>query len=109
RSVDGTRLAVVTFDANAGAGQLVTMSATGGDVSAALMQAGNGQGPGRRLPLLQDVFWVPSGDRLLVNVYEEGNAFGEQAPRPSWLWEVPLTGGAPRKLGLLSLPFTTAG
>jgi hypothetical protein len=52
---------------------------------------------------------MPSGDRLLVNVYEEGDGFGEQAPRPSWLWEVPLTGGAPRKLGLLSLPFSTAG
>jgi hypothetical protein len=109
RSLDGTRLAVVTFDANAGAGQLVTMSATGGDISAALMQAGTGQGPGRRLPLLQDVVWMPGGDRLLVNVFEEGNGFGEQAPRPSWLWEVPLTGGAPRKLGPLSLPFTTAG
>jgi tetratricopeptide (TPR) repeat protein len=109
RSADGKRLAVVTFDANVGAGQLVTMSATGGDVTAALMQAGTGQGPGRRLPLLQDVAWMPSGDRLLVNVYEEGDGFGEQAPRPSWLWEVPLTGGAPRKLGLLSLPFSTAG
>jgi Tol biopolymer transport system component len=109
RSVDGTRLAVVTFDANAGVGQLVTMSATGGDVSPPLIQAGTGQGPGRMLPLLQDVAWMPGGDRLLVNLYEEGDGFNEKAPRPSWLWEVPLTGEAPRKLGRLSLPFATAG
>jgi len=108
RSVDGTRLAVVTFDANAGVGQLVTMSATGGDVSTPLMQAGTGQGSGRMLPLLQDVAWMPGGDRLLVNRYEDGDGFNEKVLRPSWLWEVPLTGGAPRKLGRLSLPFAVA-
>ena len=109
RSVDGTRLAVVAFDPNAGVARLVTMSAAGGDVSADLMVSGTGPGPLRRMPLLQDVVWMPGGDRLLVIRYDEGQSIAEQAQQPSWLWEVPLSGAAPRKLGLLRVAFIGPG
>jgi Tol biopolymer transport system component len=95
-SMDGNRLAFVTIDSNADVARLVTMSATGGDVSADVMTSGTYQYQGGRAPLIRDVAWMPGGDRLLVAV---GDGVASQA-----LWEVPLTGAAPRKLGPLPLP-----
>jgi Tol biopolymer transport system component len=99
RSVDGRRLAFVTIDPNADVARLVTMSAAGGDVSADLMTSGTYPYQGGRAPLIRDVVWMPSGDRLLVAVGESV----DNQPHLS-LWEVPLTGAAPRKLGPLPLP-----
>jgi hypothetical protein len=109
RSADGTRLAVVTFDQKADQARLVTMSAAGGDISAELMQSGGGPGPTSSISLLQDVAWMPSGDRLLVIRYDKGESIGKQERQPASLWEVPITGTAPRQLGFLALPPLGAG
>ena len=109
RSMDGNRLAFVTVDPNADVARLVTMPAAGGDVSADVMTSGTYQYQGGRAPLIRDVVWMPSGDRLLVARANEGESVTNRTQRLMLsdllsLWEVPLTGAAPRKLGLLPLP-----
>jgi hypothetical protein len=96
RSMDGTRLAFVTTDPNADIARLVTMSATGGNVSADVFTSGTYPYQGGRAPHIRDVVWMPGGDRLLIAV---NDSTASQS-----LWEVPLTGGAPRKLGGMPLP-----
>jgi tetratricopeptide (TPR) repeat protein len=109
RSMDGTRLAVVAWDQNADTARLFTMSAAGGDVSADLMQSGTGPGATRRVPLLEDIAWMPAGDRVLVALYDQKASRFEQLAQLASLWEVQLSGAAPRKLGVLPVPFVGAG
>ncbi|MGH9200960.1 MAG: hypothetical protein ACRD2A_06965, partial [Vicinamibacterales bacterium] len=114
RSIDGERLAVVAVDSNTNVARLVTMSAAGGDISADLMTSSSlrPRGARRSYPLLEDVAWMPSGDRLLVVRGDEEaltkpvDTQTQPMPMqtPTWLWEVPLSGAAPRNLGLLPLP-----
>ncbi len=76
----------------------------GGDVSADLMTSGSVQpaGAGRGIA---NVVWMPSGDRLLIVRVTTGEVQPNAVAQPPiWLWEVPLTGAAPRKLVLLPLP-----
>jgi hypothetical protein len=49
---------------------------------------------------------MPDGNRLLLNVRESGDSYDwTRWPQvPFSLWEVPLTGAAPRKIGLLPVP-----
>jgi hypothetical protein len=55
---------------------------------------------GRRYPLMTDVVWMPGGDRLLV-VRPDESPMSTNTSRSASLWEVPLSGAPPRKLGLL--------
>ena len=52
---------------------------------------------------------MPGGDRILVALYDEAASIAEQSRKPASLWEVPLSGAAPRKLGVLPLPFVGGG
>jgi hypothetical protein len=56
--------------------------------------------------VIQNAVWMPDGNRLLIDVREAGDSYDwtQQRQAPFSLWEVPLTGAAPRKLGFLSLP-----
>jgi hypothetical protein len=106
RSKDGNRLAVMTADAS-GASRLITMSATGGEVSANLMPLGATPLGSQRIPLVQNVAWISEGDRLLVALYDQRDSVANESQPSQWplyLWEVPLTGASPRKLGLVPLP-----
>ena len=107
RSTDGTRLAFVVMDPNGRDARLVTMPATGGAVTD-LMPVGTIPAGPRRVPVIFDLAWMPGDDRLLVAAHEEG--FTSIDVRPDiapdgveWLWEVPLTGGSPRRIGNLRM------
>ena len=102
RSMDGTRLAFAASDPASGRRILVTMSAEGGDVSADLLPADIRQPP----QVVNNAVWMPGGDRLLISVRDAGEGYNwtQMLQVPFWLWDVPLTGAAPRKLGLLPLP-----
>jgi Tol biopolymer transport system component len=103
RSMDGTRIAFVAADPKGGVRRsLVTMSAQGGDVSADVMPPGISSPP----LTINSVVWMPDGNRLLLNVRESGDSYDwTRWPQvPFSLWEVPLTGAAPRKIGLLPVP-----
>jgi hypothetical protein len=103
RSTDGSRVAFVAADPKGEVGRrLVTLSAQGGDVSADLMPPGISS---QRLTV-NSVVWMPDGNRLLLNVRESGESYDWRGwPQvPFSVWEVPLTGAAPRKLGLLPVP-----
>jgi hypothetical protein len=94
RSVDGKRLAFITSEPNGRGYRVVTLSAAGGDISAHMSSA-----PG---DILVKVVWMPSGDRLLAVRWKLPQ---NRSPQEEFsLWEVPLTGAAPRKLGLLPVP-----
>ena len=90
RSMDGKRLAFITsINPEPPYGyRVVTLSADGGDISTVMMSA--------RAQVLSKLVWMPSGDRLLVVHWESSTKY--------LLWEVPLTGAAPRKLGYLPVP-----
>jgi Tol biopolymer transport system component len=109
RSMDGGRLAVVAVDPNGDGYRLVTMSATGGDVSADLLPSGTSLeikvDPQYTFRLSQNVVWMPGGDRLLAVLFEKGASVVDQKTPPLWLWEVPLTGAAPRKLAFPKVAF----
>jgi hypothetical protein len=96
RSMDGNRLAFVTIDPNADVARVVTMSATGGDISATVFTSGTYEYQGGRAPHIRDVVWMPGGDRLLLAVNESTASMA--------LWEVPIMGSTSRKLGSLPLP-----
>jgi Tol biopolymer transport system component len=108
-SPDGKRLAVVTVDPKANVARLITMSAAGGEVSADLRTSPALRVGTRFYSGLGNVVWVPTGDRLLVFHVQAGNFSADQLPTqwPIEIWEVPLTGAASRKLGLLPLPRVT--
>ena len=102
RSMDGRRLAFVTTDPNREVARLVTMSATGGDISAEVMTSGVLQ---KRYPHMVAVIWKPGGDGLLVVRFDDGPPpANPMQPPPLWVWDVPFGGGSPRKLGSLPLP-----
>ena len=102
RSMDARRLAFAASDSK-GQRVLVTMSVDGGEVSPNVMPAGIRQPP---QAVIYNAAWMPSGDRLLVDVREAGDGYDwmQQPQVPFSLWEVSLTGAPPRKLGLLPLP-----
>jgi WD40 repeat protein len=103
RALDGSRLAFVVHDKSAA--RLVTMPAGGGEVSSVLMSAGYFGATNERRPLIWAVAWMPDGQRLLVVRYDDEVAGStDWAQRPLWLWDVPLDGRAPRKVGVLPLP-----
>jgi hypothetical protein len=105
RSQDGTRLAFVTPHPNGRDYRLVTMAATGGDLSADLMTSGTFQGGPQKYPLIGPIAWMPTGDRLIVARLDEGFTPSPSSTTvPEWLWEVPLTGDPPRKIGQVRLP-----
>ena len=109
-SPDGTRLAVVTVDPKGKMAHLVTLSAAGGDKSADLMTSQAILGGTRWYSALNDVVWMPAGDRLLV--FRADDSTSNDFLRPNQLptqfrigiWEVPLTGAPPRQFGYLPLP-----
>jgi hypothetical protein len=48
---------------------------------------------------------MPTGDRLIVARLDEGFTPSPSSTTvPEWLWEVPLTGDPPRKIGQVRLP-----
>jgi Tetratricopeptide repeat/WD40-like Beta Propeller Repeat len=102
-SMDGSRLAFAASEPTSGRRILVTMSAQGGDLSADVMPAGIRQPPEA---VIYNAAWMPSGDRLLIDARDAGESYdwAKQLQVPFWLWDVPLTGAAPRRLGLLPLP-----
>ena len=110
RSMDGTRLAFVTPHPNGRDYRLVTMPAAGGEVSADLMTAGTFQAGPQRVPLIFNPVWMPRGDRLIVTRLDDsvmtvnGEPQGQGVLWEEPLWEVPLTGAAPRRVGHLRLP-----
>jgi hypothetical protein len=60
---------------------------------------------GPRSPLLTNPVWMPKGDRLLVFRFEGDPRTDMATQQHLWqLWELPLTGAAPRKVGLSPLP-----
>ena len=103
RAFDGSRLAFVVHDKDAA--RLVTMPAGGGAISSNLMTTGYFGEANDRRPLIWAVGWMPDGQRLLVVRYDDEAAGStDWSQRPLWLWDVPLDGRAPRKLGVLPLP-----
>ena len=110
-SSDGKHLAVIAVDPKGSMAHLVTMSVSGGNKSADLMTSRALLGGTRWYSVLNDVVWMPGGDRLLVFRGDDGdlNAFLRTSPGlPTQfrigIWEVPLTGDAPRQFGFLPLP-----
>jgi hypothetical protein len=101
-SADETQLAVVSVNPKGDTARLFTMSAAGGNVSADLMTFPGKLAGNRFYSRLHDIVWIPSGDRLLVFLADEKTFLTKQWP--IGIWEVPLTGAAPRKIGLLPLP-----
>src|SRR5262249_23770208 len=99
RSLDGRRLAMVIVDPEGKRTRLVTMAADGSNVSADLMSTATTQNFPQDIhrPLLAEVAWIPGGDRLLVVQIEPGGGLGHT------IWEVPVSGAAPRKLNSLRL------
>jgi hypothetical protein len=113
RSMDGSRLAFVAIEsrytektpvtaAEAIRTKLVTMSTHGGDVSADVLPRDlkrmvNAQ--------IQTAVWMPGGDRLLISVREAPDVYDwtRMGYAPFTLWDVPLTGAAPRRLGPFQL------
>jgi hypothetical protein len=93
RSTDGKRLAFITSRPDGRGQSLVTLSAMGGDISRHMASA-----PGETI---YKVVWMPSGDRLLAVRTERSTNQTPPAQPAFSLWDVPLTGAAPRKLGLL--------
>ena len=106
RSRDGNRLAMVVVDPDGKRTRLLTMSADGSDVSADLKSTGTIQFYPQDIhrPLILDVAWMPTGDRLLVVRIERSGA-GAGEPENS-IWEVPLSGSSPAQPGA---PHTGAG
>jgi hypothetical protein len=100
-SPDGNRLAIVTIDPNGDTAHLVTMPATGGEVSADLMTSGTLLQGGNKYALM-DFVWMPSSDRLLV-VRADAAVSSTMPLPPASFWEVPLTSAAPRRLGPMPL------
>jgi Tol biopolymer transport system component len=103
RSMDGSRVVFVAADPKGRVGRrLVTMSAEGGDVSADLMPPSISS----QQLTVNSIVWMPDGNRLLLNVRESGASYDwTQWPQvPFSLWEVPLMGAAPRRLGFLPFP-----
>jgi hypothetical protein len=91
--MDGKRLAFITRPAGGRYG-LVTLSAEGGDISADLLASASPE------EMTYKAVWMPSGDRILA-VRSTRSSTNEM---PFALWDVPLTGAAPRRLGLLPVP-----
>ena len=54
---------------------------------------------------IQSAVWMPGGDRLLISVREAPDVYDwtQMSYAPFALWEVPLTGAAPHRLGLFQL------
>ena len=102
RSMDGSRLAFAASDPKTGRRILVTMPAHGGDVSPDLLPSDIRQPP----QIVNNAAWMPDGDRLLITVRDAGDGYNwtQMLQTPFSLWELPLTGAAPRRLGLLPLP-----
>jgi Tol biopolymer transport system component len=103
RSRDGSRIAFVATDPKGGLRRsLVTMDADGGNVSMDLMPSGITSPP----QVIFSAAWAPNGDRLLIAVRDADQSYDwtRMLQVPHSLWEVPLTGGAPRRLGVLPLP-----
>jgi hypothetical protein len=102
RSLDGSRLAIVVVDSEARRARLLTMSADGSNVSADLMSTATIQFFPQDIhrPMIVDIAWMPTGDRLLVVQLE---SFGAGSGPGHSIWEVPVTGAPPRKLNPLRL------
>lgn len=102
RSLDGSRLAIVVVDSEARRARLFTMSADGSNVSADLMSTATIQFFPQDIqrPMIVDVAWMPTGDRLLVVQLE---SFGAGSGPVHSIWEVPVAGGPARKLNTLRL------
>jgi WD40 repeat protein len=102
RSMDGSRLAIVVVDSEAKRARLITMSSDGSNVSADLMSTATIQFFPQDIqrPMIVDVAWMPTGDRLLV---AQLDSFGPASGPVHSMWEVPTAGGPARKLNSLRL------
>ena len=102
RSRDGSQIAFVVHDMSRA--RLVTMPASGGTISNDLMTTPYFGEGGRKTPLLMAIAWMPDGQRLLVVRHDDDVAGRkDQVQYPLWVWEVPVKGGAARRIGELPL------